>query len=353
MSKIKTGSMRLGITGLVLALMLAACGGGNGDGPGTETAGNEEELSGSVTVSGSSTVEPISVLNAEKFAAENPGVDIDVDGPGTGDGFELFCNGETDISDASRPIDTEEEVPACKKNGIEFIELKVAIDGLSVVTSPENGDIQCLGFKDLYALLGPESEGFTSWSDANDLAAELEASHAPYPDVPLEVVAPGEESGTFDSFAEIVMEDIAYEERDIEEDAPVIRPDYQASANDNVIIEGIGGSPTSLGWVGYAFVQQNEGAVKALEVEDEEGNCIAPTPETISSGEYPIARDLYIYVNKEKAEQDPAVAAYVDHYLSDAGFASVGEVGYVDLAPEDVEATRGVWESKETGTREE
>ena len=259
--------MRAGFLALGLVLIVGACGGSEPTAA-TDTGG-EEALSGEVVISGSSTVEPISALNAEKFAAENPDVSISVDGPGTSDGFELFCNGETDISDASRPIDVEEEVPACEKNGVEFIELKVAIDGLSVITSADNSEVECLDFHDLYALLGPESEGFKSWSDANDLAAEIGAGHAPYPDVPLDVTAPGEESGTYDSFAELVLEDIAYEERKIKEDDPVIRPDYQASANDNVIIEGITGSESSLGWVGYAFYTQNEDSVRALAVAEE------------------------------------------------------------------------------------
>jgi phosphate transport system substrate-binding protein len=172
----------------------------------------------------------------------------------------------------------------------------------------------------------------------------------PYPDAPLEITAPGEESGTFDSFVEIVLEGIA-EERGVPEDDWAPRPDYQASANDNVIIEGIAGSPTSLGWVGYAFASENTDTVKLLEISEGGGECVAPEPETISSGEYPIARDLYIYVNEE-AVGDEAVAAYVDFYLSEEGLASVSEVGYVDLASEDLQRTQKVWDSKETGSRE-
>jgi phosphate transport system substrate-binding protein len=340
----KGAPSRVFLLAVAVALVAMACG---GDG----NAGTGPEVTGEVVVSGSSTVEPISALNAEKFIGENPEVDISVDGPGTGDGFEFFCNGETDISDASRPIDPEEEIPACEKNGIEFIELKIAIDGLSVITSPEN-EVTCLGFHDLYALLGPESEDFDDWSDANELGEEIGATHVPYPDEPLDISAPGEESGTFDSFAELVMEDIAYEERKIPEDDPVIRPDYPSSPNDNVIIEAISGSPSSLGWVGYAFYVQNEGTVKALAVEDEEGNCVEPSPETISSGEYPIARDLYIYVNKANLAENEALQAYVDFYLSDEGLASVSEVGYVDLAEEDLAATLEVWDAQEAGTRE-
>jgi phosphate transport system substrate-binding protein len=314
--------------------------------------GGGGDLSGEVIVSGSSTVEPISARNAEKFAEENPDVAISVDGPGTGDGFEIFCAGQSDVSDASRPI-AEEEIAACEEAGIEFIELTVGIDGLSVITSPENDQVECLSFADLYALLGPESTGFNTWAAANDLASQLPPGygeiHAPYPDVPLAITAPGEESGTFDSFVEIVLEDLA-EERGQESASP--RPDYQASPNDNVIIEGISGSPTSLGWVGYAFVQANPEAVKALPVDGGEG-CVEPTPETIASGEFPIARPLFIYVNAARAEEKPELEAYIDYYMSDEGFASVTEVGYVALDDEVLEESRSVWESRETGTRQE
>jgi phosphate transport system substrate-binding protein len=347
MTIFRNAALRLVAAALILGLVGAACG---GDGGSNASAG--EDLTGKIEISGSSTVEPISALNAEKFAAENSAVSITVDGPGTSDGFELFCNGETDISDASRPIDPAEEIPACKKNGIEFIELKVAIDGLSVITSTENDQVECLDFYDLYALLGPESEGFEDWSDANDLAEEIGAAHAPYPDAPLEITAPGEESGTYDSFAELVLEDIAYEERGIKEDDPVIRPDYQASVNDNVIIEGIAGSQSSLGWVGYAFASQNEDTVRKLPIAEKGTDCVEPTEETIRDGSYPIARDLFIYVNSTKMEENPAVEAYVDFYLSEVGLASVAEVGYVDLAEEELQATVTAWKAKELGTRE-
>jgi phosphate transport system substrate-binding protein len=330
----------------VVAILGVAC----ADTSTTPTSGSNGggDLSGSIVVSGSSTVEPISVAVAEKYIAENPDVEVRVDGPGTSDGFELFCNGETDISDASRPIEAE-EIKACKQNGIDFIELKVGIDGLSVITSTENDEVGCLSFADLYALLGPESEGFDNWSDANHLAQELDAPFAPYPDAPLEITAPGEESGTFDSFVELVLEGIA-EERNVAEEQWAPRKDYQASANDNVIIEGIGGTPSSLGWVGYAFYTNNQETVKALEVaEGNSENCVAPTTETIQSGDYPIARDLFIYVKEDSADSE-AVGSYVDYYLSEEGIASVSEVGYVDLAPKDLEETRQTWEEKQTGT---
>lgn len=349
MSNLSARSRRLVVAALAVGVLGAACAPDDGSTSASEDGG---ALSGSIAVSGSSTVEPISAANAEKFSAENPSVQISVDGPGTGDGFELFCNGESDISDASRPIDQEDEVPLCEENGVEFVELKVAIDGITVLTSPENDQVECLSFPDLYALLGPESEGFKRWSDANQIGKQAGGS-GDYPDASLSVTAPGEESGTYDSFVEIVLEGIAVDERKQPDDGPFVRPDYQASADDNVIIEGIGGNPTSLGWVGYAFYEQNSDAVKAIEIEAEEGGgCVAPTDETISSGEYPIARDLFIYVNADKATDNAALSAYVDFYLSEVGMSSVSEVGYVDLDEESLAETRSVWEGMETGTRE-
>jgi phosphate transport system substrate-binding protein len=271
-------------------------------------------------------------------------VAISVDGPGTSDGFVLFCNGETDVSDASRAI-RDEELETCQANGVDPIEIKVAIDGLSVLTSVNNEAISCLAFTDLYALLGIESTGFANWSDANDLAAELGAPHAPYPDVPLVITAPGEESGTFDSFVELVLEGIA-EERGQD---PNPRPDYVASPNDNVIIEGIAGNDTSLGWVGYAFYVENQDVVKALEIDDGESGCVAPTPETIASGEYPISRPLFIYVDNNKLEAKPELVAFVDYYLSPDGLASVGDAGYVDLTPEENAEWLANWEARNVG----
>lgn len=276
---------------------------------------------------------------------------MSVDGPGTGDGFELFCKGETDVSDASRPIDTEEEVPTCQENGVEFIELKVAIDGIAVVTSPEGEPPgECLSFVDLYSLLGIDSEGFDNWSDANSLNEEL-GGEGDFPSAPLTITAPGEESGTFDSFVELALEDVAVEMAGVSEDGPFVRPDYQASSDDNVIVQGISGNAASLGWIGFAFYRNNEDSVRALPVSEEEGgDCIEPTEETIASGEYPIARDLYIYVNKDKLERSDALRAYIDLYLSDDGLSTASQVGYVQLPPDQVVETRSRWESRTTGT---
>jgi phosphate transport system substrate-binding protein len=233
------------IAGLATTLTLAACS-SNPNASGNADDDDDGGLSGEIVVSGSSTVEPITSIALEDFTAENTDVRYSVDGPGTGDGFALFCEGETDISDASRAIN-EEEAAACEANGITYVELQVGIDGLSVITSPDNADVTCLSFGDLYALLGPESQGFDNWSEADDLAAELGTEfgeiHAPYPDAQLVVTAPGEESGTFDSFVELVIADVAGA-RGADE---TTRPDYQTSGDDNVIVENVAGAGSSLG----------------------------------------------------------------------------------------------------------
>ncbi len=218
------------------------------------------------------------------------------------------------------------------------------------MTSPNNEEVKdCLSYGDIYSLVGPESQGFDQWSDANPVATQIgESKAAPFPEVPLAVTGPGEESGTYDSFVELVLEDLA-EEREKE---PQTRPDYQASADDNVIVQGITGSDTSLGWVGYSFYDTNRERLKAFEVAGEEGNCVAPTPESIRNGDYPISRPLFIYVNNQKLEENPALEEYVDLYLSDEGLATVRQVGYVELGDEDLEATRQAWKDRNTGTRE-
>lgn len=332
---------------LVFGLVAAACGDDDteatDDGSAaTDDGGEGGDLSGTIIVSGSSTVEPISVAVSEKFADANPGVEISVDGPGTGDGFELFCNGETDINDASSKV-KDEQIENCEANGIEFIELRIGNDGIAMMTNEANDAVECLTLADIYALTGPESQGFDSWADAQDIATEL-GSSTELPDAPLDIVGPGEESGTFASFVELVIEEF---NEDRGQDATT-RPDYQSSADDNVIIQGIQGSDTSFGWVGFAFANETEG-VKVLEVDGGDG-CVAPTPETIADNSYPVSRPLFIYVNKAKAEENPALTAWVDYYLNE-GIGSVSEVGYVDLAAEDLDATKALWEARTTGAQ--
>lgn len=339
---------------LALTLVAAACGGDDDDSASTNdktttTAGEDgdgaADVAGEVIISGSSTVEPISIAVAEAFAEIAPDVSVNVDGPGTGDGFKLFCAGETDISDASRPI-KDEEAAACADAGVEYVELKVAFDGIAVMTNPAN-DVECLTFADLYALSGPESQGFGNWSDAGALAAELDST-TEFPDLDLTMVAPGEESGTYDSFIEIVYGDIAearVEAGKITEDqAGTTRPDYQASADDNIIIQGIEGADGSFGWVGFAFAQEAGDQVKEIEIDGGDG-CVAPSADTIADGSYPVSRALYIYVNAANAAENPAVAAYVDYYLGD-GLASVEDVGYVALPDDQIAETQSAWEAR-------
>jgi phosphate transport system substrate-binding protein len=318
-----------------LALPLAACG-GDSSSEGSDNSGT----SGSIVVSGSSTVEPISIAVAEEFGATNPNVDISVDGPGTGDGFKLFCAGETDINDASSKV-KDSQLEECAANGIEMIELRIGNDGITMMTNSKNTAVDCVSFPQIYALTGPESQGFDSWSDANALAAELGDTNS-LPDAPLSLVGPGEESGTFSSFVELVIEEFN-EDRGFD---ATTRPDYQASADDNIIIQGIEGSDTSLGWVGFAFAKQASN-VKILQVSEEAGGeCVTPTDATIADNSYPISRPLFIYVNKAKAESNPALAAFVDYYLTDDGISNVSEVGYVSLSDADLQSLRSTWEAR-------
>jgi phosphate transport system substrate-binding protein len=349
---------------LVFGLLAAACGDDDDaattddteadGGDATSGADCPTDVEGDVNISGSSTVEPISAAVGEKLL-ECSGIGATVDGPGTGDGFALFCAGETDISDASRPI-SEEEVATCEENGVEYIELKVAFDGISVLTNPANEDIECVSFADLYALVGPESDGFDKWTDAQALATELGSTTA-FPDEELTLTAPGAESGTYDSFVELAFGDIAEARAEAgkitEEQIATSRNDYSSQSDDTAIISAMEADDHPLGWVGFAFAEEAGDQVKELAVSAEPGGeCIEPTAETIADASYPISRSLYIYVNAVSAEENPAVAGYVDYYLSDEGMASVSEVGYVDLPADQLEATRGLWDARTTGTQE-
>jgi phosphate transport system substrate-binding protein len=343
-----TTTKRLGALAIAAMFAVAACGGGAtpepSDGAPSGDAGSMEPgmgpVSGTINVSGSSTVEPISTGVAEAFRESNPDFNYTVEGPGTGDGFVRFCAGETDISDASRPI-RDTEAADCQANGVEYVELKVAYDGLTVMTSPENTAVTCLSFADLYALTGPESTGFGNWNEASTIASEL-GSSTTFPDLELSITGPGEESGTFDTFVEFVMGAYA-EDRGQDE---TTRPDYTSSANDNVIIEGITGSPGSLGWVGFAFAEENGDVVQELEVSEEpDGDCVLPTDESISDGSYPLSRPLFIYVNTAMAAENTAVAGYVDFYLADGTISTVLEtVPYVNLPDSELAETVAAWE---------
>jgi phosphate transport system substrate-binding protein len=333
---------------LAFSMVAAACGDDDDDSTSGDSGSDTEgsgDVSGSINISGSSTVEPITSLAAEAFTGENGDVDIAVDGPGTGDGFELFCNGETDISDASRTIE-EEEATACEGNGIEYVELQVGYDGMSVLTNANNADApECLSFADLYALIGPESEGFNNWSDAQALATEL-GSSTQFPDAPLELTGPGTESGTYDSFIEIALSGIA-EERGLPEDQiETTRPDYASSADDNVIIQNIEASDTSLGWVGFAFAEEAGDQVTEIPVSAEpNGDCVGPEADTIADQSYPLSRPLFIYVSTAAADDNPAVVPFVDYYLENLN-QFVEEGGYVAMPDDQVQDTVTAWEGR-------
>jgi phosphate transport system substrate-binding protein len=340
---------RLAVLATILAfgLIAAACG-GDDNSSSSDEGGSGGSGSGSakgeVNVSGSSTVLPISTAVGEAFQDDNKDATVNVDGPGTGDGFKLFCDGETDISDASRPIKDEEKAQ-CQQKGIEYVELPIGFDGITVMTGANNDKVTCLSFPDLYALIGPESNGFKKWSDGTKIASAL-GSKTSLPDETLDLTGPGTESGTYDSFIEIALTAIA-EDRGLDEDkAATTRSDYDASPDDNVIVQNVEGSDSSLGWVGFAYAQQAGDKVKEIEIaKDANGKCVAPSAETIADGSYPLSRTLYIYVNKAKAKSNPAVSAFVDFYLKGLkGF--VDDAGYVALPSDKAAASQSTWDGR-------
>jgi phosphate transport system substrate-binding protein len=272
----------------VLVLGLSACG-GNNDGSGSSSG----SVSGEIVVDGSSTVQPLTAAAGELFKQQNPDVNVSVGTAGTGGGFEVFCQGSTDISDASRPIE-DEEAAACKKEGIEYTELHVATDALTVVVSAENDFVTCLTTDQLATIWAPESEGkVTTWDQVDPS----------FPSEPIELYGPGTDSGTFDYFTDVING---------EEGAS--RTDYASSEDDNVIVQGVQGSPNALGYFGYTYYEENQDALKAVEIDSGDG-CVAPSSEAAQDGSYaPLARPLFIYVANQAAEEKPQVKAFVDFY---------------------------------------
>jgi phosphate transport system substrate-binding protein len=286
---------------LFIALGLTACGGGNEE----AAAGGDTGISGEVIVDGSSTVQPLTAAAGELFAEEAPGVDVSVGTSGTGGGFEVFCQGSTDISNASRPI-KDEEAAVCEEAGIEFTELQVATDALTVVTSADNDFITCLTTEELATLWGPDAEGkVTTWDQVNP----------EFPAEEIELYGPGTDSGTFDYFTD-----------EINGEEGVSRTDYNASEDDNVIVQGVSGSTAALGYFGYTYFEENADALKAIEVDSGDG-CVAPSVETAQDGSYtPLARPLFIYVSNTAAAEKPQVKAFVEFYAqNDADIAEAAQ----------------------------
>jgi phosphate transport system substrate-binding protein len=311
---------------LVLALGVAACGGddeeatSNGSG---ESAAQTEELSGTITVDGSSTVFPYVQAAAELFQEEQPNVQITVGQSGTGGGFEKFCAGETDISNASRPIKDDEEVPVCEKNGVGFGEVQVTNDGLSVVTNKALA-VDCLTTDQLKEL----------WNEGSKVKA-LSDIDPSLPDTELSLYGPGTDSGTFDYFTD-----------EINGEEGVTREDYQASEDDNQLVTGVSGDEGGLGYFGFSYYEENQDKLNLVGVDAGDG-CVKPSKETIQDGSYkPLSRPLFMYP-ASKSIARPEVKAFMEFILENA--AEIAEASqFVPLTEEQKSAAREALTQAET-----
>jgi phosphate transport system substrate-binding protein len=308
---------RSGPLALAASFALAACTGGTG----TEPSG--EALNGTITIDGSSTVYPITEIVAEEFQLANSGVQVPVAFSGTGGGFKKFCAGETDINDASRPIkaDDDGEGVACGANDVEYVELQVAIDGLTVVVNPDNEFVTCLTVDELAAIYGPDSREDLLWSDVN----------ADFPAEPVERFMPGADSGTFDYFTE-----------EINGEVDAATSFATQSEDDNTLVTGVAGDVHAIAFFGYAYFVENTDKLKAIEVDGGDG-CVAPTEETINDNSYaPLSRPLFIYPDVGKARERPELKAFVDYYLENTNAFSA-EVGYIALPDDLLAGEKAEW----------
>ncbi len=300
----------------VVALLATGCASRSGSAataPGEDSAAGGDGLSGTIEVDGSSTVAPLTDAIYEEYSVDNPDVAVNVGTSGTGGGFERFCAGETDISNASRAI-KDEEVDICEKEGIEFVELRVGTDALTMVTSPETDFVTCLTTEEVAKIFGPDDPAAT-WKDVN---SEL-------PDEKLEVFAPGQDSGTYDFMVEDVL------------GLEASREDYAASEDDNIIAQGVIGTPGSWGFFGFAYYQESADQLKAIEYDAGEG-CVAPSVETAQDESYKLTRPLFIYVKTDSLER-PEVADLTTYYLDNVN-SIIGDVGYVPVPDADLEETK-------------
>jgi phosphate transport system substrate-binding protein len=300
---------RVAPAGLALAMMTTLA---IGVAPALAQETDLSQLSGTIEIDGSSTVAPVTEAVAEEFGlAGGENVEIALGVSGTGGGFERFCNGETAISNASRPID-EEEIALCAENGVEFNRFELGQDGITVVVNPANTFLTCISTENL-AAIWEEGSTIATWADVN-------------PEFPAETISlygPGPDSGTFDFFNEVILG----EDR-------VATTDYTPSEDDNVLIEGVSGDPNALGYFGYAYYVESQDVVTAVGLASTEdlSDCVLPTAETIEDGSYPLSRPLFIYVNRESL-QDEAVQEFIRFYLMNAE-TLVEEIGYIARSPE-------------------
>ena len=296
---------------VVLAVGLAACGGDDDDDSGSDSGSTTESVSGSITIDGSSTVAPLTERIAEDFQADNPDVRVSVGTAGTSGGFEKFCAGETDANDASRAIEAIEK-KACQEGGVEYEEVQVANDALTVVVNPEN-PVTCMTVDQLSSVWDKGST-MDSWDQIKDLDAEYSES--------LDLYGPGTDSGTFDYFTEA-----------INGEEGVQRTDYNnVGEDDNATVTGVSGSPGGMGYFGFSFFQENSDVLKALEIDGGDG-CVAPSEETVQDGTYtPLGRPLFIYPSGESL-QDPAMKAFIEYYVDNVNTIAP-EIGFIPMTEE-------------------
>ena len=288
----------------------------------------ESELSGRIQVDGSSTVAPLMTLAAERFRKQEPKVRVTVGVSGTGGGFERFCRGETDLSNASREI-KDEERELCAKNRISFFELQVANDGISVVVNKDNTWATCLTVDKLKAMWAPGSKVKT-WKDVD----------ASFPAEKLSLYGPGTDSGTFDYFTDAIVG---------EEGSS--RSDYTQTENDNVIVTGVGGDKGGLGYFGLSYYLENTKRLKALGIDAGDG-CVEPSIETVQDGSYkPLSRPLFVYVNEDKLADKEAIDPFLTFILDNEPRLARG-AKFVPMQPEQIENERTVLESGGIGTEE-
>lgn len=309
----------------VTSFWLIACSGG---GQLEETKVPGKILEGTILVDGSSTVAPITAAAAEEFQKTHPDVRVPVGISGTGGGFKKFCAGETDISDASRPI-KESEVELCNQNGIEYVELPVAFDGLAVMVNPANDFVDCLTVGELKKIWEPAAEGvITNWNQVR----------ADFPDRPLSLYGAGVDSGTYDYFTEAIVG---------EEGAS--RGDFLPSEDDNVLVQGIAGDVNALGFFGLAYFEENADKLKLIGIDNGNG-CVRPNTETVAGGTYqPLSRPLFIYVNRERIDQKDEISTFITYYLENAGAFSA-EVGYIPLTAEIYQLAKARYNQRITGS---